>query len=206
VSEQQPGHFEAPEPHHTDTPPHAAYVPATTPSPASLARRRGRIAVVVTLSVLLAASLTLAGYLWYAAAAWRSGADAWEAQARAQGESVADLQARLDATSQELASTRDQLTSATARITQLADEKAQLGDENAASGQYLDYQRRVSEAAGVVARALDRCTQGQAQLITYLRAPDQYDAADVERFRRDVQSLCQQASDANTQLQQELDQ
>ncbi len=205
MSEQQPGSFD-PAGSSDASVPGAFYVPAP-PSPREAARgpRHGN-AVVVTLSALLVVALTLAGYLWYAAAAWRSGADAWEAQARTQGASVAELQAELDATSQELASTRDQLTSATARITELADEKAQLGDENAVSGQYLDYQRRVSEAAGVVARALDRCTQGQAQLITYLRAPDQYDAADVERYQGDVEKLCQQASDANTQLQQELSQ
>ncbi|QAY71867.1 hypothetical protein ET471_12040 [Xylanimonas protaetiae] len=154
--------------------------------------------------MLLAAALGLAGYLWYAADSWRADSDAWQGQARAQGASVAELQAQLAATTQELGSAREQLASATDRITALANEKAQLGDANAASQQYLDYQKRVSDAAGVVAQALGRCTDGQSQLITYLRTPEQYDAADLQRFADQVDVLCRQATEANAQLQREL--
>ncbi|ACZ30345.1 hypothetical protein Xcel_1314 [Xylanimonas cellulosilytica DSM 15894] len=183
----------------------AAFEPVAPP-PSRPVRRRGAVAAVVVLTVLLLAALGLAGYLWYAADSWRADSDAWQSQARAQGESVAELQTQLDATTRELGAARDQLATATQRITQLADEKAQLGDANAASQQYLDYQRRVSEAAGVVAEALGRCTDGQAQLITYLRTPEQYDPDDLERFADEVDVLCRQATDANVQLQQELTQ
>ncbi len=197
-----------PQPTPTSGPP-PQHLPVSTPSTAVAtppARRRGGRTAVVILSVLLVAALGLAGYFWYAADAWRADSDAWEAQARAHGASVAELGAQLEATTRELGSARDQLATATERITQLADEKAQLGDANAASQQYLDYQRRVSEAAGVVADALGRCTAGQSQLITYLKTPEQYDPADLERFANQVDTLCEQASEANAQLQQELKQ
>jgi hypothetical protein len=171
-----------------------------TAAPRPARRRRG----TVVLSLLLVAALGLGGYLWYAADRWRADSDAWQSQAHAQAQRVRELEARLEASTQELTAARDQLATATARITTLANEKAQLGDANAASQQYLDYQKRVSEAAGVVAQALGRCTTGQSQLITYLRAPDQYDAADLERYAADVDTLCKQATAANDQLQQEL--
>ncbi|MCL1872403.1 MAG: hypothetical protein FWF90_18595 [Promicromonosporaceae bacterium] len=179
--------------------------PAPEPAPASRPAPRRRRAAVV-LAVLLVAALVLAGYLWYSADHWHADSDAWQAQARTHAAKVVDLQAKLDASAQELASARDQLATATTRITQLANEKAQLGDTNAASQQYLDYQKRVSTAAGTVADALTRCTSGQQQLIQALRTPDQYDAADVQRFADQVATLCKQATDANTQLQQELQQ
>ncbi|PZR55573.1 hypothetical protein DNL40_03725 [Xylanimonas oleitrophica] len=167
-------------------------------------RRRGRGAVV--LAALLVVALCLAGYLWVAADRWRQSSDAWQEQARAQGERVAELESQLSAASSELAAAREQLATATSRITALADEKAQLGDENVASQQYLDYQRRVSEAAGVVASALGRCTSGQSQLIEYLRTPERYDPADLEQFGQQVDTLCAQATAANESLQQELQQ
>ena len=185
--------------------PPGSFPPAEPPLPPEApAPPRRRRAAVVVLSVLLVVALGLAGYLWHAAGAWRADSDAWQEQARAQGARVADLQSQLAATTQELGSARDQLASATDRITALANEKAQLGDANAASQQYLDYQKRVSDAAGVVAQALGRCTDAQSQLITYLRTPDQYDPASLQQFGDQVAALCKQASDANTQLQQEL--
>ncbi|WP_425954223.1 hypothetical protein [Xylanimonas sp. McL0601] len=184
-----------------EAPPDAPAPVTDAPFPAP--RRRG---VVVVLAVLLVAALGLGGYLWYAADRWHADSDAWQQQAHAQAQRVIELETRLEASTEELSSARDQLATATARITTLADEKAQLGDVNAAAQQYLDYQKRVSEAAGVVAQALGRCTAGQSQLITYLRSPDQYDAADLTRFAKEVDALCKQATDANTKLQQELQQ
>ena len=170
------------------------------------ARRRGRIATIAAavLAVLLVAALVAVGYLWRTTSAWEDHASRWESEAHGYAEEVASLQAELDGVTAELVSAREQLDTATARITDLADEKAQLGDENVASQQYLDYQRRVSEAAGVVATALGQCTAAQFQLIGYLEDRDAYDPADLERFAADVEALCAEANDANTQLQQEL--
>jgi septal ring factor EnvC (AmiA/AmiB activator) len=191
VSDQRPA---------PDVPAYSWEAAASTP-PLPRRRRRGGTAVLV---VALLAVLALGAYLWVAADRWHADSDAWQTQARAQAQHVLELRSQLEAARAELTSARDQLSTATARITALADEKAQLGDANAASQQYLDYQKRVSEAAGVVAEALGRCTSGQSQLIQYLRSPDEYDPAELERFADQVDALCQQATDANASLQQEL--
>ncbi|OLT50546.1 hypothetical protein BJF88_15295 [Cellulosimicrobium sp. CUA-896] len=159
---------------------------------------------VVVLAVLLAAALGVGAYLWVTTARWQESSDGWESTSRGLGEDVARLQAELDGANAELEAARGQLETAQQRITDLANEKAQLGDENEASQQYLDYQSRVSEAAGTVAAALGRCTTAQSQLIGYLGDRDAYDPADLERFSGQVDELCQAATDANAQLQQEL--
>ncbi|WP_277212840.1 hypothetical protein [Isoptericola croceus] len=180
--------------------------PEVAPVPQRRTRPRGRAAHVtaVVLAVLLVGALVAAGYLWRTTSAWEDHAAQWEAEAHGYAEDVASLQAELDGVTAELVAAREQLDTATARITDLADEKAQLGDENVASQQYLDYQRRVSEAAGVVATALGQCTAAQSQLIGYLEDREAYDPEDLERFASDVEALCDEANDANTRLQQEL--
>jgi hypothetical protein len=175
------------------------------PGPHSPApRRRGRRAAVVVLTLLLLAALGVGAYLWLTTVRWQEDSAAWEARAREEAGRVAALEAELAGVNAELVAAREQLATATGRITQLADEKAQLGDENVASQKYLDYQTRVTEAAGVVATALGECIEAQSQLIGYLENRDAYDPADLERFAGDVQGLCDEAKQANEQLQQEL--
>lgn len=167
--------------------------------------RRWKVSTWTLLVVFLAVT-ALAVYLWVTTTQWEHASDEWETQARDLGNQVAQLDDDLSGATAELEQARDQLTTAQDRITDLADEKAQLGDENVVSQQYLDYQERVSGAAGTVATALNRCTDAQAELIGYLEDRDAYDPTDLERFASDVDELCQSAKDANTQLQTELDQ
>ena len=191
-------------------PPPASYAPAvpeTAPAePTQPHRRRGRGAVVavVLLSLLLAAALGVGGYLWYAADRWSADAAVWEAQAREHGQRVAVLENELEASTRELTSAREQLSTATTRITELANEKAQLGDANAVNQALIDYQQRVSEAAGSVAQALGRCTDGQGRLIEYLRTAEQWDPDSLQQFADQVSALCAQATEANERLQTEL--
>ncbi|WP_418277171.1 hypothetical protein ACNHYB_04415 [Isoptericola jiangsuensis] len=191
----------------------APWEPPTTPagsdaagSPERRRTGRGTTAAVVVLAVLLVLTTVTSVHLWRTTTAWQEHAAQWETQAREQAGQAASLRTELDGVSAELVGARDQLRTATSRITELADEKAQLGDENVVSQQYLDYQRRVSEAAGAVATALGQCIRSQAELIGYLEEPEAYDPADLERFAGDVQALCDEAVDANDQLQQELTQ
>jgi outer membrane murein-binding lipoprotein Lpp len=186
-------------------------VSSVTPSPAGsheapAAHRRGSRAVVVVLTLLLLSALGVGAYLWLTTLRWQEDSAVWEAQARDHAAQVAALQAELDGVNAELLAAREQLATATERITELADEKAQLGDETVAAQRYLDYQTRVSEAAGVVATALGQCIQAQSQLIGYLENRDAYDPEDLERFATDVQAVCDEATRANEQLQQELQQ
>lgn len=192
-------------------PPHPGAAVAASASQAprpAAAPRRGRRAVRV-LAVLLVLVVLVAGglvtYLWRTTDAWRSTSGDWEHLARQAATDLATTRADLDTARDDLAETREQLTTAQARITELADEKAQLGDDSAAQQQLADYQARVSQAAGQVATALATCIDSQQQLIGYLLDAEQYEPADLERFRTDVDGLCAQATAANAQLQEELE-
>ncbi|WP_448060321.1 hypothetical protein [Cellulomonas hominis] len=167
--------------------------------------RRRRPWALVAVSVLLVAALALSGYLWQVTRAHeRTNAELTQA-ARDIGTELAKTRAELEGTVGELEGTQSQLATAQERITALADEKAQLGDDREIQRQLVDYQERVSQAARNVASALSNCIDGQNQLITYLENAAAYDPADLERFKAEVQTVCGAATDANTQLQRELD-
>jgi hypothetical protein len=173
------------------------------PTPAPRPRRRSRWPVVLLVLALLAA-LGAAGYLYATTTAYADRVAWTEDQARRIGTELVTTRSELEGVRGELQGVRDQLATAQERITVLADEKAQIGDDREAQAQLLDYQARVSEAAGIVASALDRCVQGQDQLIEYLENADSYDPTELARFGDDVERLCASASEANLALQSEL--
>ncbi|WP_454854698.1 hypothetical protein [Promicromonospora soli] len=179
----------------TEAPVVAAPGPAPVPGP----RRSSR-----WLAVLLVATIAVGAYLWVTTIRWQRNSAEWEEKAHEYAEEVASLRMQLDGASSELEAARDQLSTATARISDLANEKAQLGDENVASQQYIDYQTQVSAAAATVASALGQCVSGQEQLVGYLKEAEQYEAADLRRYERQVNALCADADDANEALQREL--
>ncbi|MBD7999034.1 hypothetical protein H9640_10765 [Oerskovia sp. Sa2CUA8] len=160
---------------------------------------------MLVLSAALVVALGLAAYLLVTTLSWQDRSAQWEKESRELGRQVAQLDADLDGANAELESARSQLTTAQERITALANEKAQLGDENVASQQYLDYQARISEAAGTVAAALGQCTTAQDELIGYLNNRDAYNPDDLARFATQVDDLCNAATAANTELQKELE-
>jgi hypothetical protein len=173
------------------------------PAPVWAGRRRRRWPVVV-LSLLLVAALGLGGYLLATTRAYADRLEWTEDQARSIGADLTLTRSDLEGARSEIAGLQGQLTTAQERITALADEKAQIGDDREAQRQLLDYQARVSEAAGIVASALDQCVKGQDQLIAYLEDASSYDPADLSKYGSDVETLCRSASDANKALQSEL--
>lgn len=177
----------------------APVVAAPGPAPAPGPRRGSR-----WLAVLLVVTIAVGAYLWVTTVRWQGTSAEWEAKAHEYAEEVAALRMQLDGANSELQAARDQLSTATARITDLANEKAQLGDENVASQQYLDYQTQVSGAAATVASALGQCVSGQEQLVGYLKDANQYEPADLRRYERQVNALCEDAEQANQALQREL--
>lgn len=181
--------------------PATAYEP---PMPTTSDRPRRRRGALTVLSVLLVLALALAGYLWTTTRGYQQLAASTEDQARTIGTELATTRAELDGTTAELEGVRTQLATAQARITTLADEKAQVGDDREAQRQLVDYQQRVSEAAGTVASALERCVQGQDQLIAYLENASAYDPAELRGFGTEVDGLCTSATEANQALQDEL--
>ena len=206
--------------------------PVATPAPPRPRHRRRRIrrVLAVTGVVVLIAALgttaVLARHLWRTADAWEDRADRYQRDASGLGQDLAVERADLAATRAELEAVRDQLAVAHERIIGLADEKAQLGDDNEVQKRLVDYQERVSDAAGTVALALDQCVQGQQQLIALLAippapetppatppatpAPTDPDAPrppteeEIAALRTAVDELCEAATEANIGLQLEL--
>ncbi|EYR64811.1 hypothetical protein N866_04345 [Actinotalea ferrariae CF5-4] len=192
------------------TEPAASAPAAPDPVPGRDERRRHRrrvatTAALVVLALALAASTV---HLYRTSTAWEARAGAYLQDARGLGEDLASTRAALAGTESELEAVRAQLATAQGRIVELADEKAQIGDDREVQRQLVDYQERVSDAAGQVALALDQCVQGQGELIGYLEntvtGVAQYDPLELERFRTDVDELCQTATEANIALQREL--
>lgn len=189
---------------------------AGTPSRATGLRRLSLI-----LAVLLVLSVAGGSYMLVLARSWHAQAEELEATARELGTELAETRAELNATENAWHSVRDQLTDAQQRIIELADTVAQTGDDREVQRQIARYQREVSESAARVASALDSCIDGQRQLITYLEArpaapTDEDDEEDraaraeadaaLAEFRSEVEDFCQAAEDANTRLQQQLEQ
>ncbi|MFH5822608.1 hypothetical protein [Georgenia sp. AZ-5] len=168
-------------------------------------RRRPRRWPVVVLTVMLVAALGGAVYLGALARAWSDRAEALDATAADLGAQLAQAQADLDQRTTELGTARSQLQAAEDRIVELADEKAQTGDDREIQRQLAEYQAQVSAAAASVASALQQCVSGQEELIGYLREPDRYDQAQLQQFEADVTVFCDQAVEANAELQRELD-
>jgi len=177
--------------------------PAADGAPVRRPRRVARWTAAV-LAVLLAASLGLSGYLLVTTQEWQASSEGWEELARQHGADLAQTQAELAASTAELEATRGQLATAQERITALADEKARLGDDNQTAQQLVEYQARVSAAAGEVATALATCIDGQERLIGYLADAESYDPDQLAQFAADVERVCGAASDANDALQEEL--
>ncbi len=179
-------------------------------------RRAFRAAVGAALGIALLSGVGLTVYLYQSARAWRDQADDYLREAQHLGQELSTTRSDLTGAQAELAAVRDQLAAAHQRITELASEKAQISDEWEITQQLVDYQERISNAAGDVALALDQCVRSQQELIGYLAraaeppspgaspSPPPYDPAQLEQFESDVEAFCQEASEANLSLQQEL--
>ena len=185
--------------------------PQTAPSSDGAGPARARrkwtpsvAALAVTLAVVLAGGGLLVGYLLHTTSAWQSSSKQWQQLAQRTGDRLGDAQDELTTARADLATTTEQLTTAQDRITELADEKARLGDDSAGEKQLTDYQARVSAAAGAVATPHAPSIDRQKTLIGYLENSADYDPADLKRYKKDVDDMCAQASEANEALQSEL--
>ena len=184
------------------------------PASQYLEPQKGRgalIAIIVLLMLALVGSLSAATYFWRTANAWQTDSAAWELKAAEQATNVAELNGELALRTAQLSALEGELGSASDRITSLAGEKAALGDESELQKQYLaaqqlhlEYQSRISDAATTVADSLARCTDGQKQLIGYLREAELYDPTDLTNFGNQVDALCADAVAASAELRNQL--
>src|SRR5690606_21152160 len=121
--------------------------------PITVTRRRRLVVRIVgaLLVVLLLAASAAVVHLWRTTTAWEERAEDYQGTAQTLGTDLSVTQAALDGARAELEAVRGQLTNANTRIAELANEKAQIGDDREAQRQLVDYQERVTDAAGNVA-------------------------------------------------------
>jgi len=178
---------------------------AATEALAIESRKRRRLrSIALVLAVLLVGVSALAAFFWVRGDRWAAYAAGVESDAGEIGEDLAQLRAEHEGTVAELTTVQEQLAASQQRVTELAAEKAEVGDDREAQRQLVDYQERISAAAGSVATSLNECINRQQELLGYLDNAAAYDPADVTRFRQQVDALCASASTANDSLQQEL--
>jgi|GEM_PF-973239 len=135
----------------------------------------------------------------------------WEAQVSAVTAQNYDLGTSLSAEQTQvvdLQSANDQITSqlqtAQEKILALADEKAQQGDNVEFYARQIDDLTTQLTNAANVANALDRCIDGEEQLVGYLKAPENYDPIEVSEFEASLKVKCDNAVASNVELQRIL--
>jgi septal ring factor EnvC (AmiA/AmiB activator) len=172
----------------------------SAPPPGQDARRRAVVTVLAAAVALLA--IAIAGYLWYVAHSWQDKASALRSEATAAGNEVAVIRGdrdaartELDQRTVELAEARAQLDEVNQRISELADEKAQATDQQ-------EVARQLAQQAAEIADGLQKCTDGQDQLIQYLTSGQGgVDNNRVIMYAQDVQAACAAARSAHEQLE-----
>lgn len=167
-------------------------------------RRRGWIAATFIFMLLFGGAAALDWYLWNTAAQW-------EQRAEMLTEMNYDLGARLSSeqqTTMQLASEIDlltqQLATSNQKVSALSSEKANAVDESAYYLQQIESLEDSVSSAGGVANALNRCADGQQELIDYLIEAEKYEPEELDAFSRSVRALCAEAESANARLQESL--
>ncbi len=97
-----------------------------------------------------------------------------------------------------------QLKTAQQKVLDLADEKAQQGDNVEFYARQIDELTTALSTAKGVSNALDRCIEGNTQLIGYLHDPTNYDPVEIADFEASLKIKCDNAVAANVELQQIL--
>lgn len=156
------------------------------------------------LAIMLVAALVIVGYLWNINSKWQDQVESLTDTGYTLGDKVAEHQLQI----KQLESTNDllsgQLAAAKDTVLALSDEKAQWSDETAYAQQQVDLLTgRVTTAQTVIAQ-LNRCIEGEQQLVVYIEAIEEYSPAQIEQYRNSVAGLCESATAAVTEFQRSL--
>jgi len=158
------------------------------------------------LGIFLIGAIVLAGYLWNVNGKWQTQVDDLTQAGYDLGEKIADQQKQLDKLDASNILLNDQLGTAKDRVLTLSNEKAQSSDDAAfAHEQVLLLTDQLSQGVAV-ANQLNRCVEGEQQLITYIRAGATYTPQEINAFESSVNALCTAAIKANKDLEQALTQ
>ncbi|WP_416811421.1 hypothetical protein [Demequina sp.] len=166
--------------------------------------RRGWIAASVLLFLMLGLSVALNWHLWTTAEAWEARSDELTDINYDLGDQLAteqsaglQLESEIDLLSQQLATSNQ-------TVIDLSAEKADALDATEYASQQIDTVTGHLTTATSVATSLQRCVDGQEQLIEYLGAPDNYDPVELAAFQKSVDELCTRAENANQRMRSEL--
>lgn len=98
----------------------------------------------------------------------------------------------------------EQLSNSKDTVLKLSDEKAQWRDDTEFAQQRVEATENLLTTAATVANGLQRCTDGQLQLIETLAQAEEYKPEELAAYQASVTELCDKAETANVNLQKAL--
>jgi len=156
--------------------------------------------------------------------------DAWSKQVDAAteisyglGDTLADAQSENTRLSDEISLVQEQLANSKDTVLKLSDEKAQWRDDTEFAKQQVEATEQLLTTATAVANGLQRCTDGQQELMDFIDTATEapappaapgaptdeavtatYTAEEIAAYRTSVNELCDNAETANIDLQKAL--
>lgn len=120
------------------------------------------------------------------------------------GQQIADSEAEVVRLNDKIDLLEQQLSNSKDTVLKLSDEKAQWRDDTEFAQQQVEATEELLTTATSVANALQRCTDGQAELREYITNADDYEPEELTAYQESVTELCGNAEQANTDLQRAL--
>lgn len=167
-------------------------------------RRWPWIVVIVLLLGLLATSIVMTYEMSERTAEWSEQVDDITSTNYELGAEVADVTAETVRQGDEIDLLEEQLANSKDTVLQLSDEKAQWRDDTEFAQQRTEATRDLLVTAGEVANGLQRCADGQLELMETIANADDFDPDELLAYQDSVTELCDNAEQANAELQEAL--
>ncbi len=136
----------------------------------------------------------------------RSSAQDWSTRAVRAEQELVQTRAEADTLRGGLKDASVEGTKLTERIDELANEKAQSADDRSASEVQRDTYKRIAQEYATVSSAWQSCVKGHEKYEDVLSEPARYDANDVKRFLKELETLCLDAENKEQSLRSQLGQ
>ena len=180
---------------------------ATLHSRARTYKRRRRwpwVIALLLLAGLLATSITMTYQMSERSEAWSQQVDDITATSYGLGDQLADSKAEGVRSADQIDLLEQQLSNSKDTVLKLSDEKAQWRDDTEFAQQQVEATETLLMTAASVANSLQRCSEGQSGLIDFIESAEEYTPEELVAYRESVTELCDNAAQANTDLQKAL--
>lgn len=167
-------------------------------------RRWPWVVVVILLTGLLATSIAMTYEATVRSQEWSDQVDSMTQTSYELGEQIAQVTTENVHLNDQIDLLESQLSNAKDTVLQLSDEKAQWRDDTEFAQQQVELTEELLSTAGTVSNGLQRCADGQQQLMVTLAAAPDYTPEELEAYQESVIELCDNAEKANTALQAKL--